>query len=205
MEKASKFETVAGSLPAQLGTTAIAAVYGGPAAALLPVLFGTLANKRHKKRVEIALEDIEKQIHALGDQFNNISDAQYKFFNESLITMLHSPDDKKIEYLKIGIKRSLAKDRLNLHEAGLVSRILRDITVEELCFLMECEGKKIVFHNNPKHGCLNIDKLSLDGERAIGLIGLGLLTKEQGEGMLSDEGIYVFTPISEKLVELIRD
>lgn len=204
MKKASNIEKLSGSLATSGGATIIAALSGGPiAAALLPLLTSTLANGRHKKRMEAALKDLEEQFKKMGDQLNHITDAQYKFINESIITMLHSPDDAKIEFLKEGIKKSAASDRISLHEAGLISRILRDITVEELTFLIECNGQKIVFHTNPVDGCLNISKLTSDGERATGLIALGLLTKGQYEGVLADDGEYLFTPISKKIIDLI--
>lgn len=203
MEKASNIEKISGSLATSSVATIIAACFGGPVAALLPVLTPTLANGRHKKRMEAALIEVEKQLTTQGNELNNITDAQYKFIHESIITMMHSPDDAKIEFLKEGIKNSAASNRLSLHEAGLISRILRDITVEELTFLIECNGQKIVFHANPVDGCMHISKLTSDGERATGLIALGLLTKGQYEGVMADNGEYLFTPISKKIIELI--
>jgi len=203
MNKETGLEKVAGSLPVTGATAIVSAVVGSPIAALLPILTSTLANGRHKKRVEAALNSIQDELASLGESLNELSDAQFKFINESVITILNSPDDNKIEYLKQGIRKSSAHDRLNLHEASLVSRALRDITVEELSFLIECQGSKIVFHENPTEGCINISKLTYDGERATGLVSLGLLTKEQGEGTWGDDGAYVFTPIALKLLETV--
>lgn len=203
MKQPTDLEKVTGSL-AVVGTATIAAaIAGGPAAALLPLLLATLASTRHKKRVESALSQIEKDLNKFPDKLENISDAQYKFINESIITILHSPDDSKIEFLKNGINRAAVNDRINLHQAGLLSRILRDITVEELTFLIECSGKKIIFHETPKDGYISIKKLSMDDERARGLISLGLLTKEVADGIWDDNGTYIFTSASEKLIELV--
>jgi len=203
MSEETKLEKIAGSLPVAGATAIVSAAVGSPIAALLPVLTGALANGRHKKRVEAALDSIQEELSALGEGLNNLSDAQFKFVNESVISILHSPDDQKVEYLKKGIRNSSAHDRLTLHEASLVSRALRDITVEELSFLIECKGSKVVFHENPTEGCINVSKLTYDGERATGLISLGLLTKEQGEGTWDDDGAYVFTPIALKLLETV--
>lgn len=203
MSKETGLEKVTGSLPAAGAAAIVSAVVGSPIAALLPVLISTLANGRHKKRVEAALSSVQEELTSLGASLIDLSDAQFKFINESVINILHSPDDNKIEYLKQGIRQSAAHDRLNLHEASLISRALRDITVEELSFLIECQGSKMVFHQNPVEGCINVSKLTYDGERATGLVSLGLLTKEQGEGTYDDDGAYVFTSIALKLLETI--
>lgn len=203
MREETGLEKISGSLPVAAAAAIVSAVSGSPIAALLPVLTSTLANTRHKKRVEAALNSIQNELSDLGEALNNLSDAQFKFINESVINILHSPDDQKIEFLKKGIRQSSAHDRLNLHEVSLVSRVLRDITVEELSFLIECQGNKIVFHEHAKEGFINVSKLTYDGERATGLISLGLLTKEQGEGTWDDDGAYVFTPIALKLIETV--
>lgn len=205
MSEETGLEKVAGSLPVAGAAAILSAVVGSPIAALLPVLTSTLADGRHKRRVEAALGSIQKELNELGDALINLSDAQFKFINESVISILHSPDDQKIEYLKQGIRQSSAHDRLNLHEASLVSRALRDITVEELSFLIECQGSKIMFHKNPKEGCITVSKLTYDGELATGLISLGLLTKSQGEGTWDDDGSYIFTPIALKLIETVSE
>lgn len=203
MSNETDLEKVAGSLPVAVTATMISCIAGSPIASLLPVLTSTLANERHKKRVEDALTDIQHDLANLDKKFKLISDAQFKFINESVISILHSPDESKIKFLKQAIHTSVAYDRLNLHEASLISRTLRDITVEELTFLIECQGSKIVFHKNETEGCINISKVTYDGERAIGLISLGLLTKENGEGTWDDDGAYVFTPIAIKLLQTI--
>lgn len=204
MEKATELEKVAGSLTVSTAATITAALAGGPIAALLPILTATLANQRHKVRVEKALSQIEKDLSEHSNTLQNLSDAQYKFINESIITILHSPDDLKINFLKKGIQQASARDRIDLHQAGLLSRILRDITVEEITFLIECKGNKVIFHEEPKTDCLNIKKLSIDEEKARGLISLGLLTRET-EGVSWDgKDVFVFTKISEKLIELVK-
>ncbi len=203
MDKETDLEKVAGSLPTTAASTLLSAVIGTPIAALLPVLAGSLASGRHKKRVEKALVEIESNLKNLGDRINDLSDAQFKLINEAVVTILHSPDDLKVDFLKEAIRKSCVTDRLNMHQATLTSRALRDISVEELTFLIECQGKDIVFHENKVDGCINVKKISLDGERATGLISLGLLTKEQGEGTWDDHGKYVFTPLAKNILELV--
>ena len=203
MTKETSLEKIAGSLPVDGAMAVISACVGSPIAALLPVLTNTLVNGRHKQRIEAALGSIQDELSTLGEALNSLSDAQFKFINESVVTIIHSPDDNKIEYLKRGIRNAAANDRLNLHEASLVSRILRDITVEELSFLIECQGSQIVFHTEKIDGFINIAKLTFDGERATGLVSLGLLTKRQAEGTWDDNGAYVLTPIAFSLLEIV--
>lgn len=203
MDNETGLETVLGSLSTAAASTVLSAVVGTPLAALLPVLAASLANGRHKQRVEGAIADIEARLEGLGDQLNAISDAQFKLINEAIVTILHSPDDRKVDYLKEAIGKSAFSDRLTMHEATLISRALRDVSVEELTFLIECQGQDIVFHENTIEGCINIKKMSFDGERATGLVALGLLTKAQGEGTWDDSGKYIFTPLAKKLLELV--
>ena len=138
VEKSTIVESVSSSLAVGSAVTITAAIVGGPVAALLPLLMTTLANGRHKKRVESALDELNEELGRISEDLTAISDAQYKFINESIITILHSPDDAKIKFLKTGINNAMVSDRIDLHQAGLLSRILRDITVEELTFLIEC-------------------------------------------------------------------
>ncbi len=204
MKKESLLEKTTGSLATSTGSALIAAVTGTPVAALLPVLTATLANGRHKARVEEALSDLNDKLTAHGEEISKISDAQYKFINESIVTILHSPDDKKIEYLKNGIVNFDSTSRMNLHNAGLISRVLRDITIEEIAFLIKYKDMKIGFHEQSDNGCINFDKRSKDGELATGLIGLGLLTKETAEGLWDDDGAHVFTSLALKVLDVIE-
>ena len=203
MNEKSHLEKVTESTITQSSVTALAAILGGPVAALLPLLTTTLAHGRHKARVEAALLELDYNLSQLGNKIKTISDAQYKFINECVITISHSPDDDKVRFLLDAAVNSSAHDRLNLHEAGLISRVLRDITVEELSLLIECNGSKLVFHDTQLDGCINIERNSLDYEKSTGLIGLGLLSKEQAEGTWDDHGKYVYTNIASKLIELV--
>ncbi len=90
-----------------------------------------------------------------------------------------------------------------MHDATVLSRILSQVSIGELTFLLECHGKKIIFNKNLVEGFYNVDRFSADGERATGLVSLGLLARSSAEGTVSDVGSYHFTPLSDKLVGLI--
>jgi hypothetical protein len=183
--------------------TAIAACLGGPVAALLPVLTNTLANERQRKRVEDALLEIEERLSVIEDIRESLSDAQYKLINELVISILSTADDAKIKHLKCAVFNAPLQDALNMHDATVISRVLNGISIGELTFLLECHKKKIIFHKNSMEGFYNINRFSDDGERATGLVNLGLLTRSGAEGTASDVGAYHFTPLADKLVQLI--
>jgi hypothetical protein len=82
LKPSTAVEKVVGNPLAQTAATAIAAMNGGPLAALLPVLLTTLASERQKKRIEAALIEIDSQLQSHTSILRNISDSQYK-----LITM----------------------------------------------------------------------------------------------------------------------
>jgi hypothetical protein len=203
MEKESKLEKYSGSLPVNITVSTIAALAGGPVAALLPILTGSLANKRHQNRVIKAIKDIESDLSEVIDKVQELSDAQYKFINETIITILHSPDDEKIKYLKEAIKNSMLSTNLELHDAGVISRVLRDITACELVFLIENHKTKIVFHDNENKEYKKISPFSEAGEKARGLINQGLFAKEGPEGTWDDDATYIATPLSDKIINLI--
>ena len=203
MKTPSKIESISGSLPASAGTTALAALFGGPVAALLPVLISTLANGRHKARVEAAIIEIESHLSKIKNFEESLTDAQYKLINEIVISIINTPDDKKVSYLKTAIYETPLQEALSMHDSTVISRVLNGISIGELIFLLECHGKNIIFGSGKNEGCYNVDKFSADGEKAIGLVSLGLLSRSAADGTASDIGAYHFTTLADKLVKLI--
>ena len=204
MKKPSILETVAGSLPVTAGVTAFATAVGGATLALLPVLTSTLAGERHKKRVQAALEDINKRLSKIESFDKSLTDPQYTLINEIVLTILNTPDDEKIKHLKEAVFSTPLEKTLTMHDATVISRVLNAISIGELALLIECHGRDIIFTQEPIDGFYNIDKFSLDGERALGLINLGLLSRSPAEGTASDIGAYQFTLLADKLVNLIK-
>ena len=68
MEKETALEKISGSLAPNAITTLIAASSGAYFAPLLPVLLGSLASERHKKRVENTINELEKTLSELKAQ-----------------------------------------------------------------------------------------------------------------------------------------
>jgi hypothetical protein len=202
MKSPSLVEKTSGSLTVTAGATALAAVIGGPVAALLPVLTSTLANGRHQKRVELVLSDINDRLLKIERFEDNITDAQFKFISEVVISILNTPDDSKVSYLKDAVFNASLNVSLSMHHATVISRVLNSMSVSELAFLIQCHGNNLLFGKHTHDGFYNIDKFSHDGECALGLISLGLVARSSAEGDMSDIGAYHFTPLAGKVVEL---
>lgn len=205
MKPPSNIEKISGNLLVTASTTVLAAVCGTPVAALLPALTSTLANDRHSKRIEATIKDINSRLLKIENFDKSLTDAQYKLISELVVTLLNTPDEEKISHLKHAIFETPLVDALNMHEATILSRVLNTISIGELKLLLECHGSGIVFTSYKKEGFYNIDKFSLDGEYAVGLISLGLLSRSPAEGTAGDIGAYSFTRLADNLVKLLID
>ena len=106
-----------------------------------------------------------------------------------------------------------ASDFLSGFEAQAISRIIRDISAAEVRFLAEHRviswisfgkpeqaGPFQTFENPPP---LFVDRTSADGAVVIGLINLGLVVRSASEGLMSDKGAYVYSPLVEKLLQVL--
>ena len=110
--------------------------------------------------------------------------------------------DDKVHYLKTAVYKTPLQHALNKHDSMVISRVLNQISIGELTFLLECHDPKNIFDPSKLEGFNNIEKFSSDGERTIGLMNLGLLSCSAAEGTDSDVGAYHFTPLADRLVKL---
>lgn len=146
LEKPSLLEKISVSLPAVSTATVLATYVGTPLAALLPVLSQAIASERHNKRVEKALEEIDLVLTQQEQRLKELSDSQYKLINEVILTVLQTTEQEKIEFLKTAIRNTLNQEQMPISTATLISRILRDITVDELLFLRKYSSiSRIIF------------------------------------------------------------
>lgn len=215
MEKENNLEKIAGGLPTAIGTTLLAAFAGTPLAALLPVLTNTLAYGRHKDRVAKTLLEMNMVLDGLKDRIDDVSDSQYKLLNESILAALQTVDDEKLDYLRRVVRNTLREPEIIPHEAQLLSRIIRDISADELFFIIENhsyswvsfdtltedEATKYTEDKSTKY----VDKMSGEGSVVVGLINLGVITRGLNEGWMSDTGGYIFSSIVPKLLRLVEN
>ena len=110
--------------------------------------------------------------------------------------------DDKVHYLKTAVYKTPVQHTLNKHDSMVISRVLNQISIGELAFLLECHDPNNIFDSSKLEGSYNADKFSSDRERTIGLMNLGLLSRSAAEGTGSDVGAYHFTPLAGRLVKL---
>ncbi|MBX9347568.1 hypothetical protein K5M36_10755 [Chromobacterium vaccinii] len=222
MKNKTFLEKLTGTAP-QLAATIVATAatttgFTPIAAALLTPLMSTLAYSRHMKRIEDSIEEINKELSVLEEDLFNISDAQYKFISETVVVALQASEEGKLDYLKLAIKNGVSDAEMNTNEANILSRIIRDISLEEISFLCTCENFQPFFfvrresgqsesqykerlaslavHSNRR----NFFYHSTSAEHIItGLISTGLIFGESG----FDGTTYYFSPIIYKLASLL--
>ncbi len=204
MEEPSALEKVSGNLITEAGLTALAAYAATPLAALLPILSNSLANGRHTKRIEEALADVERTLQNHEAQIRNFSDAQFKIINEAILAILQTTQDSKIQYLKQAVQNNIGEEKVPITLAVQISRILRDISAEELAFLQgHFQYSRIVFDQDPVNDReLKVEANSEMGILVSGLISMGLIVP--GSATWGDIGRYQFSPLVAKLLVVIR-
>jgi len=142
MEQPTLLEQLFSNLPSRASLAALAAV-GAPIAALLPVLADTLAAGRHRQRVESELQRLATVLAAHRHRLDCLSDPQYKLLNEVVLAVLQNTENEKVIYLRSAIRNGLDAHQLTHARATQISRILRDISAEELRFV--CNSSRISF------------------------------------------------------------
>ena len=208
MKPASKLEKAAGSLAVEATLTAVAAAAGTPLAALLPVLAKCLASDRQKQRVEATLRDMNEFLLKHETQLATLTDQQYKFINEAVLSLLHTTNESKMRFLRSVVQNGLFASELKDQEAIFLSRIIRDISAEEAQFIIANFSYERIWLNESDPGesqqsTLAVRPSTPDGQVALGLLTLGLLTT--AEPTWEESGLLRFTPLVAKLITLLRN
>jgi hypothetical protein len=97
MKKPSIVERVMGSDATKGAATLLAATapYAAIAALFLPLLCDSLAQARYRARIEKAINDLEIYFAEDCARIENITDAQFKFVNETVVTILQTMEEEK--------------------------------------------------------------------------------------------------------------
>ena len=208
LPKPSALERVSGSLATEAGLTAIGAVAGGALAPLLPVLAKSLASERQRKRVEAALTEIARTLERHEGAIRTLSDAQYKLINETVLTLLQTTQKEKLHHLRAVVANTLSESELLPEEASILSRVVRDISVQEIKFLLasfKYVAVALSEQDQPKEGpgseVLYVHPGSREALAVSGLLSLGLVV---AGGPTWDITPLNFTRIVAKLIALLK-
>lgn len=212
MESDSYLEKVSGNLGTSIVATLIAASSGTYLAPLLPVLASSLASGRYQKKVTDALSDINSRLHSHSKAIEKLSDEQFRLIGDIVGTILKTANNEKIEILKGAAVNSALNPHIEEHEASVVARVLRDISVDELKYLACLNGVETINlfgkgnqldHEGTtiKDGAAFLNTDSYDAELLSGLINLGLIIPD-GTG-LSASMFYRVSPVVKILIKII--
>ena len=205
MEDKSNLEKVTGSLSVGVAGTAVAVLGTSitPLAAFVPFLLQSLATKRHSERLDKALNDINEILKSHGEEIKNINDYQYKLISEVVSAVFNTVDSEKIEFLKSVINNTVNNEELNKKNTEYLSRILRDISISEINFLIDNFKYEHIFFSAGKNTntVLHIKPGSETEVIASGLINLGLI---YSKNPTFDVTKYVFSPIVPRLIALLE-
>lgn len=200
-------ERVAGNTAVESSLTAVAALAGGPIAAILPVLSQSLAAGRQRKRVEEALLELDALFRANECAVRELTDAQYKLVNETVLAVLHTTSKEKLTYLRSAVANAMAMADVEPGDAAILSRVIRDISAEEVAFLARSfsyEKVMLVLKSQEQSPqVLWVLLSSPEAKLVSGLVSLGILAN--GGGTYDDLGQLRFMPIAAKVLVLLRD
>jgi len=199
-------ERIAGSVVVESSLAAVAALAGGPLAALLPVLSKSFAAERQRKRVEEALLELDALFRANERAVRDLSDAQYKLVNETVLGILHTTSSEKLAYLRSAVANAMSMADVEPEDAAILSRVVRDISAEEVAFLVRSFGyekvRLVLDVQEQSSEVLEILLASPEAKLVSGLVSLGILAS--GGGTYEDLGQLRFTPIAAKVLALLR-
>jgi hypothetical protein len=169
-----------------------------------------LAFGRYQKRIDGAIRELEVSLAEHGEKIENLTDAQFKFINETIATILQTLEEEKLSYLRRAVISCVSAPNMTHKEASVISRIIRDISADEIRLLAsnsqyrglvvstgsDVETQIVIGQN------LAILQNTSDTETAVsGLISLGLLKLDD----TVFTNTYSFTPIVEKLLALVGE
>lgn len=199
-------EKVTGDVVTESAFTLIAALSGNPLAVLLPVLNNALASGRMRRRVEAALLDIDTRLRLHEDKLSDLSDSQYKLLNETILAVLQSTDSEKLEYLRQAVDNCLSMSDLQLQESVVLSRVIRDISAEEVRFCIQNSSFDYVqlISSTPSdvQSVLAVDPEDRLALIVTGLMALGLLMP--AEATWDGSGRLKFSSVVARLITLVQ-
>lgn len=189
----------------EIGLALFAFLTGNPLAALLPSLVKGIGADHYTKQSQARFEEISDLLRQHENALQTLSAAHFKLLNELAVSFLQTMDSPKLTLLRNAIANTCKAQDVATQDAYLLSRLIRDISVEEAQFIIEhFHIEKFFFglleQSTPQRHF--VDMNSHDGLLVSGLIGLGILVP--GDSTIGDMGSVRFSPITAKLIALLR-
>lgn len=230
-DAASKVLSVAGAVTGGAVGGAIGVVVAGPlggviggsASSLISLLAQLPAERRHQERIEVALKELHKGLSDQQTKLEMLSDEQFKLIGECVKTLLATVDAEKIKYLQSIVLNTVHYGDYSSYESILMTRIIRDISVEEIHFLMSNFSYTTInvyswfdSEDGTEEAAANLEKLKtkISEEKGLlllpnepaslvvnGLVSLGVLAPEQ---LSLGVHRYKYADIAVKLIVLLR-
>ena len=113
--------------------------------------------------------------------------------------------DDKVSQLKAALDKTPSSHALSPHDSIVISRVLSQISIGELAFLLECHdcSKR---SDSKESACIGgSSECDSYRERVIGLMNLGLLARGVAQGTAGGIGAYQLTHLADRLVGLFAD
>ena len=202
----SKLEKITDSLAVGASATAIG-VLGTtvtPLAAFVPFLVQALASGRHSKRLEKAISDIQSALEAHATEIKEITDDQYKIINEAIAAAFYTINQDKLNYLVQVVENSATRRDDCLGYSDPISRVIRDISAEEIQFILnnfQYEGVTVTTMHRTNDRLLVVAPESKEEILVSGLINLGLFYSKDASW---DSSVYSWSPIAVKVLNLVK-
>lgn len=207
MTEKSKLEVVANSTVVSTAANAIG-IFGAtitPLAAFIPFLVQSLGSARQSARIEKMLEDVKTIAENNADKIHNLSDDQYKVVNEAVSAAFYTVNEEKLHFLRNAIKNSIETPGLVVGMSDAISRVIRDISVDEVMFILKYKSHKSVTVYQGTldgHEIARVMPGSFEEVLLSGVINLGLAySKTNYAGIIA----YEWSPLVEKLVGLLNE
>jgi hypothetical protein len=113
--------------------------------------------------------------------------------------------DDKVCRLKAVLDKTPSQHALSAHDSIVISRVLSQISIGELAFLLECHDCK-KRQESDELACIGgVSECASYREQVIGLMNLGLLARRAVQGTASGVGAYQLTHLADRLVGLFAD